>query len=170
MRMMKLLLASLVAVPALALAQPTPPTPPGPPPPGSRPHVCKAEGTVLFEMDTPRSTTKLFVDGAFEKKLLDDKGKLMRQVGPACIEDKDLRRLTKEIHAASWKIDDTVAHCMAIGEDTAWFKVNGKLVLTERLCGDTLEPGSAAALHDATDVLDRATIEPLTDSPGKPVK
>jgi hypothetical protein len=170
MRMMKLLLASLVIVPVAALAQPSPPTPPGPPPLDSRPHVCKPEGTVLFEMDTPRSTTKLFVDGAFEKRILDDKGKLMRQVGPACLPDADLRRLTKEIHAASWKIDNGVAHCLAIGTDTAWFKVNGKLVLTERLCGDTLEPGSAAALADATGTLNRATIEPLTDSPGKPVK
>lgn len=167
---MKLLLASLLALPALSLAQPAPPTPPGPPPPGARPHVCKQEGTVLFEIDQNKSVvTKLFVDGAFDKKTFDDKGKLTSE-SSGCMEDAPLRRATKEINAAPWHVRTDMIHCMAISNDVAVYKVNGKTVYTERLCGDPLDDASAAALRDVSDTLAKLTDDPLTHSPGKPVK
>src|SRR6185312_258919 len=133
--MMKYLLASLIAVPALSLAQPAPPTPPRPPPPGSRPHVCKQEGTPLFEIDQNKSAvTKLYVDGAFDKQTFDDKGKLTSEAS-GCMQDKDLRRVTKEIHAAPWKVQTDAIHCMAISNDISVYKINGAVVYSERLCG-----------------------------------
>lgn len=169
--MMKLLLASLIAVPALSLAQPAPPTPPGPPPAGSRPHVCKAEGTVLLEIDENKtSITKLFVDGAFTKQDFDAKGKLTSSVGPGCMPDKDLHRVAKAIDAAPWKVQTDAIHCMAISSDITTYKVNAKVVYTARLCGDPLDDASAAALREASELLAKLTYDPLTHSPGKPVK
>ena len=169
--MTKLLLASLLALPALSFAQPNPPTPPGPPPPGARPHVCKAEGPLLFEIDENKtSVTKLFADGAFTKQDFDAKGKLTSSVGPGCMEDKDLRRITKAIDAAPWKVQTDAIHCMAISSDLTTYLVNGKVVYAARLCGDPLDDTSAAALRDASELLAKLTYDPLTHSRGKPVK
>jgi hypothetical protein len=133
--------------------------------------VCKAEGTVLLEIDANRtSVTKLFVGGAFTKQDFDDKGKLTSSVGPGCMDGKDLRRITKAINAAPWKVQTEAIHCMAISNDITTYKVGGKVVYTERLCGDPLDEASAAALRDASGVLAKLTYDPLTHSPGKPVK
>lgn len=168
--MTKLLLASLLALPALAFAQPAPPTPPGPPPPGSRPHTCKQQGTPLFEIDENKSAvTKLYSDGAFDNQTFDDKGKLASDVS-GCMEDKDLRRVTNEIHAAPWKVQTDAIHCMAISSDITTYKVNGKIVYAARLCGDPLDAASEAARRDVADTLAKLTDDPLTHSPGKPVK
>ncbi len=168
--MTKLLLASLIALPALSLAQPAPPTPPGPPPPGARPHVCKQAGPMLLEIDENKTAvTKLFTDGAFDKKTFDDKGKLTSEAS-GCLDDKDLRRLTKEINAAPWTVRTDMIHCMAISHDITTYKVDGKAVYSERLCGDPLDDVSEAARADATAVLAKLTYDPLTHSPGKPVK
>ena len=158
--MLKLLLACLIA-----------PTPPGPPPPSARPHVCKAEGAVVLEIDENKTAvTKLFADGAFTKQEFDDKGKLTSSVGPGCMDDKDLRRVMKEIHAAPFKVQTDAIHCMAISTDITTYKVGGKVVYSERLCGDPLDDASTAALHAAATVLAKLTYDPLTHSPGKPVK
>jgi len=168
--MTKLLLASLLALPALSFAQPTPPTPPGPPPPGSRPHTCKQHGAPLFEIDDNKSAvTKLYGDGAFDKQTFDDKGKLASEAS-GCMDDKDLVRVTKEIHAAPWKVQTDAIHCMAISNDLSIYKVNGAIVYRARLCGDPLDAASEAARRDVTDTLAKLTDDPLTHSRGKPVK
>jgi len=172
-----LLLASLVALPAAAQpAPPAPPTPPGPPA-GFAPPVCRARGAALLEIDADlggkvQHTTTLYDNGAVIRRDVDKDGKLTAMIGPACLSNATLGSIKKQLAAATFKVTYNEITCMAISPNTTEYRVHGKSVFTEQLCGhESLDEASAKALHDAASIIEKATApDPITTSRGKPLK
>jgi hypothetical protein len=151
----------LVACASSASAEPSAPAPPrqAPATPAGPPAAdgCKPTGAVLFEIDHkvdpgakfPTSEIKLYASGAWTKDSADGDGKPQpRALG--CHARPDIKPIADALHAAPWKITTARIHCMAMSPQFTEYRVDGKLVFTQKLCGgQSLDDKSRAALDKA---------------------
>jgi len=131
----------------------------GPDAPKSPPHgdACRPTGMVLFEIDhrvmpgaqAEASTIKVSGNGAWTREGVDAGGKPEAQTS-GCLDRAYAKELASSLHSAPWKVTTARIHCMAISPTFTEYRVDGKLVYTERLCsGQSLDDKSRAALDAA---------------------
>jgi hypothetical protein len=161
---------------AAPIATPKPPEPkpgqtPGAPKPGDAPATCKPVGNVVFAIDhravpdakLATATVKLFGDGAWTRVETTAEG----QAQPAtsgCLARQDAKHVASELRSAPWKVTTARVHCMAMSSTFTEFRVDGKLVFTQKLCsGQSLDDKSKAALDAAI-----AMVEPVAPPPAPP--
>jgi hypothetical protein len=164
----------LVACASSASAEPPAPTAPktgpaAPPAPSApaAPAACKPTGTAVFQIDhkvepgakLATSAVKLYPTGAWTHDQTDAEGKAQPQAS-GCLARPDVKQVVDALHAAPWKITTARVHCMAMSSQFTEYRVDGKLVFTQKLCsGQNLDDKSRAALDKAI-----ALVEP----PGAP--
>lgn len=171
---MKLLAALALACGSSASAAPiATPKPPEPKPavPGTPPAACKPVGNVVFEIDhravpdakLATSAVKLFGNGAWTRVETSAEG----QAQPAtsgCLGKQDVKHVASELRSAPWKVTTAKIHCMAMSSTYTEFRVDGKLVFTQKLCsGQSLDDKSKAALDAAI-----AMVEPTPPAAAGP--
>lgn len=135
-----------------------PDTPPRSPP---RADACKPTGKVLFEIDrrvTPgvalnaqpeTSTIQVFASGAWTRQGTNAGGKAQAATS-GCLDSGHAKELAAALRGAPWKVTTARIHCMAVSTTFTEYRVEGKLVFTERLCsGQSLDDKSRAALDAA---------------------
>jgi hypothetical protein len=156
----------LVACASSASAEPPAPAPPKPAP-AAPADACKATGAVLFQIDhrvepgakLATSAVKLYASGAWTHDETDPEGKAQPQAS-GCHARPDVKQVADALHAAPWKITTAKIRCMAMSPSYTEYRVDGKLVFTQKLfSGQNLDDKSRAALDKAT-----ALVEP----PGTP--
>lgn len=150
-------LACLSLACATAGAEP-PPAAPAPAPASRRPPPakgCVARGTPIFEIDhdaTPgaklaTSTFRIYASGAWVLDPKDADGKAGLPMR-GCFAGADLTAIRDELKV-DWKTSTAKVHCMAVSPSFTAYKVNGKLVFTQKLCsGVTLDEASEKARVD----------------------
>lgn len=156
----------LVACASSASAEPTPappkqapaaPATPAAPAAPATPADCKPTGRALFEIDhkvesgakLATSAVKLYASGAWSHADVDAEGKA-QPLTTGCLAKPEVKQVADALHAAPWKITTARIHCMAISPQFTEYRVNGKLVFTQKLCsGQTLDDKSRAALDKA---------------------
>ena len=160
----------LVACASSASAEPPAPAAPRPgpaAPPAPAPAACKPTGAAVFQIDhkvepeakLATSAVKLYASGAWTHAEVDAEGKAQPQT-TSCLARPDVKQVTDALHAAPWKITTARVHCMAMSSQFTEYRVDGKLVFTQKLCsGQNLDDKSRAALDKAI-----ALVEP----PGAP--
>jgi hypothetical protein len=170
----------LLACASSASAEPSAPAPPRPAPaaPGAQtapaapstpaaPADCKPTGRALFEIDhkveagakLATSAVKLYANGAWTHAEVDAEGKAQPQAA-GCLARPEVKPVADALHAAPWKTTTARVHCMAMSSQYTEYRVDGKLVFTQKLCsGQNLDDKSRAALDKAI-----ALVEP----PGTP--
>ena len=105
------------------------------------------------------SAVKLYASGAWSNADVDAEGKAQPQT-TGCLARPDVKPIADALKAAPWKITTAQIHCMAISPQYTEYRVDGKLVFTQKLCsGKNLDDKSRAALDKAI-----ALVEP----PGTP--
>jgi hypothetical protein len=155
----------LVACASNAAAEPPASAPPktAPAAPAAPADACKPSGAAVFEIGhrvepgakLATSTVKLYTSGAWTHDEADADGKAQPQV-TGCVGKPDVKPVADALHAAPWKVTTARVHCMAMSSSYTEYRVDGKLVFTQKLCsGQTLDDKSRAALDKAT-----ALIEP----------
>lgn len=151
----------LVACASNAAAEPPAAAPPKAAPAGSA--ACKASGSAVFEIGhrvepgakLATSTVKLYGNGAWTHDEADADGKAQPQV-TGCLATPDVKPVADALHAAPWKVTTARVHCMAMSSSYTEYRVDGKLVFTQKLCsGQSLDDKSQAALNKAN-----ALVEP----------
>jgi hypothetical protein len=172
MQAMKLLAALSLACASGAAAAPiASPKPPEPKPAEPKPDACKPTGNVVFTIDhraipdakLATSTVKLFGDGAWTKVETTAEGQAQPATG-GCHSKQDAKHIASELRSAPWKITNAKVHCMAMSSTFTEFRVDGKLVFTQKLCsGQSLDDKSKAALDAAI-----ALVEPIAPPPAPP--
>jgi len=162
----------LVACASSASAEPSAPAAPksgpaAPPAPAPAPAACKPTGTAVFQIDhkvepgakLATSAVRLYPTGAWTHDQTDAEGKAQPQ-DSGCLARPDVKQVVDALHAAPWKITTAHVHCMAMSSQFTEYRVDGKLVFTQKLCsGQNLDDKSRAALDKAI-----ALVEP----PGTP--
>ena len=181
MQAMKLLaalsLACASSASAAPIASPKPPEPkpdapkpdapnPDAPRPGGAPahDACKPVGNVVFAIDhravpdakLATSTVKLFGNGAWTRVETSAEGQA-QPASSGCLARQDAKHVASELRSAPWKVTNARVHCMAMSSTFTEFRVDGKLVFTQKLCsGQSLDDKSKAALDAAV-----AMVEPV---------
>jgi len=173
--MKNLLLASLLALttsvgvtaadpPQVAIPAPVAPRPPPPPAPYSR---CTIGWNTLLEIDDltelpdqlPTGKLTLYANGAWNYVIW-TQGKFVR-ADSGCLPDvqfEELVKLAKRLVAAPWTTHRPEFTCAAYSASYREFRINGKLVYTQRMCdGLMLDAKSQKVLADAL-----AFVAPLT--------
>jgi hypothetical protein len=162
----------LVACASNAAAEPPAAAPPkaapaAPAAPAGGAAACKPTGAAVFEVGhrvepgakLATSTVRLYGNGAWTHDEADAEGKASPQV-TGCLAKADVKPVADALHAAPWKVTTARVHCMAISSSYTEYRVDGKLVFTQKLCsGQILDDKSQAALDKAN-----ALVEP----PGTP--
>ena len=160
----------LVACASSASAEPPAPAAPSPPPAQATPPApaaCKPTGTAVFQIDhkvepgakLATSAVKLYATGAWTHAETDAEGKAQPEAS-GCLARPDVKQVVDALHAAPWKITTARIRCMAMSPQFTEYRVDGKLVFTQKLCsGQSLDDKSRAALDKAI-----ALVEP----PGTP--
>ena len=131
----------------------------GPGSPKAPPHgdTCRPTGKVLFEIDHKvipgaqgeTSTIKAFYTGAWTREGVDAGGKPEAQTF-GCLDQAYTKELASSLHGVPWKVTTARIRCMAISPTFTEYRVDSKLVYTEKLCsGQSLDDKSRAALDDA---------------------
>ncbi|HMG57354.1 MAG TPA: hypothetical protein VK601_27835 [Kofleriaceae bacterium] len=170
-----LALALAIALPACATAAADPDKAPKAPPPAE---ACKPGGKVVFEIDhrvepgvaQPTSTLKLFAGGAWTRDATGADGKPQPPT-TGCVAAPDYKQLADAIHAAPWKISNARVHCMAMSPQFTEFRVDGKVVFTQKLCsGQSLDDKSRAALDRAIAQLEPPAAPPAPAQQPPPAK
>jgi hypothetical protein len=162
--MKQLLLACLLAIPAAAQSTATP----APPPPSDG--VASPATNALLEIDvvagkTVVRKTTLYANGLADRRDFDQDGKLIAVVGQAFLPSGTRTEVEDELAAAKFAVTHHTITCMAMGVTHTEYRINGKLVFTEEVCGaDSLDEASWKALAHAEQVLDNATA-PATHNP-----
>jgi hypothetical protein len=140
--------------PAPAPPRPAPAAPPAPPPASDG---CKPTGAVVFQIDhkvdpgakLATSVVKLYATGAWTRDETDPEGKPQPRAS-TCVARPDVKQVADALHAAPWKVTTARIHCMAMSPAYTEYRVDGKLVFTQKLCsGQTLDDKSRAALDKA---------------------
>lgn len=150
---------STIALSALLLFACTSSAAAGPDGPKAGPHgdACRPTGKVLFEIahkvipgaQGETSTIKMFVNGAWTREGSDASGKSEAQTS-GCLDKAYTKQLASSLHGVPWQVTTARIHCMAISPTFTEYRVDGKLVFTEKLCsGQSLDDKSRAALDDA---------------------
>jgi hypothetical protein len=160
----------LIACASSASAEPPAPAAPRPgpaAPSAPAPAACKPTGAAVFQIDhkvepgakLATSAVKLYTTGAWTHDETDAEGKAQPQAS-GCLARPDVKQVVDALHAAPWKITTARVHCMAMSSQFTEYRVDGKLVFTQKLCsGQSLDDRSRAALDKAI-----ALVEP----PGTP--
>jgi hypothetical protein len=155
--MYRLLAPSVVLVVACASSASAEPPAPAAPSPPAAPAACKPTGAVVFQIDhkvepgakLATSAVKLHATGAWTRDETDPEGKAQPQTA-GCLARPDVKQVTDALHAAPWKITTARIHCMAMSPQFTEYRVDGKLVFTQKLCsGQSLDDKSRAALDKA---------------------
>jgi hypothetical protein len=142
---------------APAAPRPAPATPAAPAAPAAPADACKASGAVVFQIDhkvepgakLATSAVKLYASGAWTHAEVDAEGKAQPQT-TSCLARPDVKQVTDALHAAPWKTTTARIHCMAMSPQFTEYRVDGKLVFTQKLCsGQNLDDKSRAALDKA---------------------
>ncbi len=152
-----------------AAPKPAPAAPPAPTAPSApaAPADCKPTGRTLFEIGhrvapgakLSTSEVKLYASGAWTHDETDAEGKAQPQTA-GCLARPDVKQVADALRAAPWKITTARVRCMAMSSSFTEYRVDGKLVFTQKLCsGQNLDDKSRAALDKAI-----ALVEP----PGTP--
>jgi hypothetical protein len=151
----------LVACASSASAEPSAPAPAAPAAPAA--DACKATGAVVFQIDhkvesgakLATSVVKLYASGAWTHADVDAEGKAQPQT-TGCVARPEVKPIADALHAAPWKTTTAKIHCMAMSPQFTEYRVDGKLVFTQKLCsGQNLDDKSRAALDKAV-----ALVEP----------
>ena len=147
MKIVALACLSLACATAGAEPQPAAPAPSRRPPPAKG---CVARGTPIFQLDhlhnpgakLTSSSFRIYASGAwiFDTKDADDKAGLPMR---GCFAGADLDAIRADVKVP-WKTTIAEIHCMAVSPAFTEYKVNGKLVFTQKLC-------SGVSLDDASD-------------------
>ncbi|HEY4241356.1 MAG TPA: hypothetical protein VGM88_16155 [Kofleriaceae bacterium] len=152
---LRIALASLVAMTAVAAAEPAPKKADGP---GELIKKCEATGTPLFEKDHTTKTGK----GDAEIWRIYESGALAKQVGkgkpaePTCLSGPQLEDFKKAIAASHWKINTARVHCMMATDEVTIYTVRGKEVFRDYVCsGRTLDDVSQKAIDMANGLIQR---------------
>lgn len=142
------------------------PDSPKSPPPGD---ACRPTGKVLFAIDHKvipgtqgeTSTIKVFGNGAWTREAVDASGK-PEPATSGCLDKAYAKELASSLHGVPWKVTTARFRCMAISPTFTEYRVDGKLVYTEKLCsGQSLDDKSRAALDDAVAHVEAAAhVEP----------
>jgi hypothetical protein len=158
----------LIACASSASAEPPTQAPPRPAPAApATPADCKPTGGAVFQIDhkvepgakLATSAVKLHGNGAWTRAEVDPEGKAQPQTA-GCLARPEVKQVTDALHAAPWKLTTARIHCMAMSPQFTEYRVDGKLVFTQKLCsGQSLDDKSRAALDKAI-----ALVEP----PGTP--
>ena len=160
----------LVACASSASAEPPAPAAPRPgpaAPPAPAPAACKPTGAAVFQIDhkvepeakLATSAVKLYPTGAWTHDQTDAEGKA-QPLTTGCLAKPEIKQVADALHAAPWNITTARVHCMAMSSQFTEYRVDGKLVFTQKLCsGQNLDDKSRAALDKAI-----ALVEP----PGAP--
>lgn len=133
---------------------------------------CTPMGQPVFEIDVepifnrengfPTSEAKLFANGTWSI-VEHDKGAITRQAA-GCFEPRLVGAVMQMLDAAPWKVEHNQIHCEVASFSKTVFKVRGKEVFTQIMCGDDrLDDVSAAHLADA-----QAFLTSLTAAPANP--
>jgi hypothetical protein len=148
----------LVACASNASAEPSAPAPATPAAPAApATDACKATGAVVFQIDhkvesgakLATSAVKLYASGAWTHADVDAEGKAQPQT-TGCLARPEVKPVADALHAAPWKITTAKIHCMAMSPQFTEYRVDGKLVFTQKLCsGQNLDDKSRAALDKA---------------------
>jgi hypothetical protein len=152
----------LVACASSASAEPPAPAAPrpgpaAPPAPAPAPAACKPTGAAVFQIDhkvepgakLATSAVKLYATGAWTHAEVDAEGKAQPQT-TGCLAKPEVKPVAEALHAAPWKITTARIHCMAMSPSYTEYRVDGKLVFTQKLCsGQSLDDKSRAALDKA---------------------
>lgn len=150
----------LLACASNASAEPSAPAP-------AAPADCKPTGRAVFQIDhkiepgakLATSAVKLYPTGAWTHAEVDAEGKAQPQTA-GCLAHPEVKQVTDALKAAPWKITTAKIRCMAMSPQFTEYRVDGKLVFTQKLCsGQILDDKSRAALDKAI-----ALVEP----PGTP--
>jgi len=119
--------------------------------------ACEAKGTPLIEIDRlnsgqPKSlqAAKLYANGAWTYSETDADGK-PGAAKNGCSDDAEaVKKVKAELTAAKWTVSTAKIHCMAISPMYTAYKVNGKAVFEQHVCGaKSLDEASQKALTDA---------------------
>jgi hypothetical protein len=161
----------LVACASSASAEPPAPAPPksapaAPAAPAAPPAAdgCKPTGAVLFQIDhkvepgaqLATSAVKLYASGAWTRDETDAESKPQPRA-QGCLARPDVKPVVDALHAAPWKITTARVHCMAMSPSYTEYRVDGKLVFTQKLCsGQNLDDKSRAALDKAIALVEPA--------------
>lgn len=170
-----IILASLVAVPAVALSQPAPRQPPPPPPPhrGCATGLtmpddrCAPTGTPLVELDQlrrsfesqhpapqPISTLRLYDNGAWTFVEVGTPGR----TATGYLDARALKIVRDDLARATWKTSQLDVTCAAISPTYTDVHVRGKAVWTDAVCsGAVLDDVSAKSIAEIRKLLDDAT-------------
>ena len=152
---MKLAIAVLAILPlaCASSAEASPDTVPKPP----QAEACKPSGKVVFEIDH-RATegakldtyaVKVFGTGAWTRQNTDADGKASPQTA-GCLDKAYAKDLAHSLRSVPWKVTTAQIHCMAVSPQFTEYRVDGKLVFTQKLCsGQNLDDKSRAALDAA---------------------
>lgn len=140
----------------LACASSASAEPPAPKAP-ARADACRPGGKAVFEIDhrvTPgaagaTSTIQVFGSGAWTRQAAEADGKAQPATS-GCLDQAYARQLATALRAAPWKITTARLRCMAMSTEYTDYKVDDKVVFTQKLCsGQTLDDKSRAVLDDA---------------------
>jgi len=102
------------------------------------------------------SAVKLHANGAWTHAEVDAEGKAQPQTA-GCLARPELKQVADALHAAPWKITTAQIHCMAMSPQFTEYRVDGKLVFTQKLCsGQILDDKSRAALDKAIALVEPA--------------
>jgi hypothetical protein len=156
--MNKLLLASLFTLlsttttTSLTIAAPEPVAPRLP-----MLKACEPIGSIVFQVDhktdapSQFGTSTIWIYGTGAWRRYDYKPGVKPASTHGCIAPTTLDPIAKELTAAKWKTTNAEVKCAAMSADYTEYRVNGKLVLTERMCdGLILDTASEKALANAT--------------------
>lgn len=151
----------LVACASSASAEPSAPAAPKPAPAApstpAAPAACKPTGAAVFQIDhkvepgakLKTSAVKLYPGGAWTHDEVDAEGKAQPQTA-GCLAQPDVKQVIDALRAAPWKITTARIRCMAMSPQYTEYRVDGKLVFTQKLCsGQSLDDKSRVALDKA---------------------
>lgn len=152
---MKLAIVVLALLPlaCASSAEAAPPAAPKPP----QADACKPSGKVVFEIDhrtidgakLPTSAVKVFGNGAWTRQDTDADGKAPPPTA-GCLDKAYAKELAQSLRSVPWKVTTAQVHCMAVSPQFTEYRVEGKLVFTQKLCsGQNLDEKSRAALDAA---------------------
>lgn len=159
----------LVACASSASAEPSTPPKPAAPTAPSAPaapagDACKPTGSAVFEIGhrvqpgtkAATSTVKLYATGAWTHDEADPEGKAQPQTS-GCLAKPEVKQVADALRAAPWKVTTAQFRCMAISPNYTEYRLDGKLVFTNKLCsGQSLDAKSQAALDKAIALVEPA--------------
>lgn len=115
--------------------------------------ACKPAGAVVFEIaqradrghKLVTATSRLFANGAVETAVVDRDGKLMRS-SHHCLEPAVVHAIVDDLKSARWQTARARGPCVSHSPRLTTYAWNGRVVFTERACGEALDEPSQRTL------------------------